>query len=443
MLRAAGVIAETAATLALAWLLNAATREPGVQIQTADGTLSGAWRHDYRSFEGIPYAEPPVGEFRWRPPRTANRWTGVRQAARPGNECVQQAIFWRPGSPASWREDCLYLNVYAPPSEPDTRYPVLVWFHGGGWINGAGTDVQPTRLVGEGTVVVTVNYRLGALGYLTLPALDAESADGQSSGQYGDLDKIEALRWLQNNISAFGGDPARVTIAGQSAGAGSVCWLMASPAAKGLFHRAVIQSIGDCANISHQEASERGERFAQTIGCKQASDLAECLRDKSPAQIIDAQAEAGMAWHPVQGGAAQPMLAPVAFASGEFNRVPVIVGNTRHEARAFVYEANDLVRQPVTPELAEATIRNQYGDDADRVLETYPVASEPGVALASARTDSGFACNSLPVIAALARWAPTYSYEFHDETSPPRAYMTVPPSFPIGAAHTSDVPYVW
>ena len=165
-----------------------------------------------------------------------------------------------------------------------------------------------------------------------MPALDAESADEQSSGQYGDLDKIEALRWVQNNISAFGGDPARVTIAGQSAGAGSVCWLMASPAAKELFHRAVIQSIGDCANISHQEASQRGERFAQTIGCKHAPDLAECLRDKSPAQIIDAQAQAGIAWHPVQGGAAQPILAPVAFASGEFNRVPVIVGNTRDEA---------------------------------------------------------------------------------------------------------------
>jgi para-nitrobenzyl esterase len=205
----------------------------------------------------------------------------------------------------------------------------------------------------------------------------------------------------------------------------------------------VIQSIGDCANIGHQEASQRGERFAEIIGCKQEPDLAECLRDKSPAQIIDAQAEAGVAWRPVQGGATQPMLAPAAFAAGEFNRVPVIVGNTRHEARAFVYEGNDLVRQPVTPESAEAAIRNQYGDKAGRVLETYPVASEPGVALASARTDAGFACNSLPVIAALNRWVPTYGYEFHDETSPPRAYMTVQPSFPIGAAHTSDVPYVW
>ena len=134
-----------------------------------------------------------------------------------------------------------------------------------------------------------MNYRLGALGYLALPALDAESADKQSSGQYGDLDKVEALRWVQKNISAFGGDPARVTIAGQSAGAGSVCWLMASPAAKGLFHRAVIQSIGDCANIDHKEATQRGERFARTIGCTNATDAAECLRSKSPAQIIDAQ----------------------------------------------------------------------------------------------------------------------------------------------------------
>ena len=366
----------------------------------------------------------------------------MRQAERPGDECVQQAIFWRPGSAASWREDCLYLNVYAPPSEPDVKHLVLVWFHGGGWINGAGTDVQPTWLVGEGNVVVTVNYRLGALGYLSLPTLDAESADDQSSGQYGDLDKIDALRWVRNNVSAFGGDPARVTIAGQSAGAGSVCWLMASPAAKGLFHRAVIQSIGDCANIDHEEASRRGERFARTIGCTNAPDIAGCLRGKSPAQIIDAQAEAGIAWRPVQGGAAQPALAPAAFASGEFNRVPVIFGNTRHEARAFVYEANDLVSQPVTAEAAEAAIQNQFGDDADRVLEIYPVSSQPGVALAAARTDAGFACNSVPIVAALARWAPTYVYEFRDETSPPRSYMTVPPSFPI-RPHTSDLPYVW
>jgi hypothetical protein len=226
----------------------------------------------------------------------------------PGDECVQQATFWRPGSLASWHEDCLYLNVYAPAAEAGAKRPVLIWFHGGGWVNGAGTDVQPTWLIAEGNVVVTVNYRLGALGYLALPALDAESADKQSSGQYGDLDKVEALRWVQRNIGAFGGDPERVTIAGQSAGAGSVCWLMASPSAKRLFQRAVIQSIGDCANIDHNEATQRGARFAQAAGCGDATDVAACLRSKSPPQIIDAQIATGIPWRPVQGGSAQPSL---------------------------------------------------------------------------------------------------------------------------------------
>ena len=339
------------------------------EVQTAEGTLAGVWKPGYRLFEGIPYAEPPVGKLRWRPPESPHPWAGVREATQPGDECVQQAIFWRPGSTASWHEDCLYLNVYAPPQGADAKHPVMVWFHGGGWVNGAGTDVQPIWLVGEGNVVVTVNYRLGALGYLALSVLDAESDDKQSSGQYGDLDKIEALRWVKRNIAAFGGDPERVTIAGQSAGAGSVCWLMASPQAKGLFQRAVIQSIGDCANISHQEATQRGERFAEAIGCTSASEMVDCLRGKSPAQVIDAQATTGIAWRPVQGGAAEPTIASTAFAAGDFNRIPVIIGNTRHETRAFVYEGNDLIRQPVTAASFEAAIRKKYGDDATRVLE--------------------------------------------------------------------------
>jgi para-nitrobenzyl esterase len=355
--------------------MSAAAAPPGAEVQTAEGTVAGDWQPGYRLFEGIPYAEPPVGKLRWRPPESPRSWVGVREAKRPGDECVQQATFWRPGSTASWHEDCLYLNVYAPPVELGEKHPVMVWFHGGGWVNGAGTDVQPTWLVAEGNVVVTVNYRLGALGYLALPALDAESDDKQSSGQYGDLDKIEALRWIRRNIAAFGGDPDRVTIAGQSAGAGSVCWLMASPEAKGLFQRAVIQSIGDCVNIAHQEAAQRGEHFAQTLGCGGTGEIADCLRAKSPAQIIDAQATVGAPWRPVQGGAAQPKIAPEAFAAGEFNRVPVIIGNTRHETRAFVYEGNDLVRQPVTAASFEAAVRKQFGDNSDRVLEAYPLAA--------------------------------------------------------------------
>jgi para-nitrobenzyl esterase len=444
MLRAARVAIGGAAILLTGCLIGIATAAPTeVQVQTAEGTLAGLWQPGFRLFEGIPYAEPPVGKLRWRPPQSAGHWTGVRPAVQPGDECGQQAIFWRPGSPASWHEDCLYLNVYAPAAEAGAKRPVLIWFHGGGWINGAGTDVQPTWLTAQGNVVVTVNYRLGALGYLALPALDAESADKQSSGQYGDLDKIEALRWVHRNIAAFGGDPERVTIAGQSAGAGSVCWLMASPEAQGLFQRAVIQSIGDCANIDHKEATQRGDRFAQAAGCGDATDMAACLRSKSPAQIIDAQVATGISWRPVQGGSAQPKLAPAAFAAGEFNRVPVIIGNTRHEMRAFVYEGNDLMKQPVTAASFEAAVRKEQGANADRVLEAYPLTSAPGLALAAVGTDSGLACNAVPVIADLTKWAPTFAYEFRDETSPPRPYMNAPPSFPIGAGHTSDVPYVW
>jgi para-nitrobenzyl esterase len=436
----------SAVVLVFAGLLGAAAvAAPETQAQTTEGALAGLWQPGYRLFQGIPYAEPPVGNLRWRAPQTLKPWTGVRPALQPGAECVQQAIFWRPGSPASWREDCLYLNVYAPPVEAGPKHPVLVPFHGGGWVNGAGTDVQPTWLAAEGNVVVTVNYRLGALGYLAAPVLDAESADKQSSGQYGDLDKVEALRWVQTNISAFGGDPERVTIAGQSAGAGSVCWLMASPAAKGLFQRAVIQSIGGCANIDHREATQRGERFAQSIGCADAAGMAECLRSKSPAEIIDAQIAAGIQWRPAQGGVAQPTLALAAFAAGDFNRTPVIIGNTRHETRAFVYEGNDLVKQPVTAAFFEAAVRKEQGANAERVLAAYPLASgsAPGATLAAVETDAHFACNAVPVIAALAKWAPVYAYEFRDETSPARPYMVVPPSFPIAAGHTSDVPYVW
>ncbi len=338
-----------AAILAIGcWSGAALAASVDTQVQTAEGTLAGSWQPGYRLFEGIPYAAPPVGALRWRPPQSPHPWSGVRPATEPGTECVQQAIFWRPGSAASWHEDCLYLNVYTPAAEAGAKRPVLIWFHGGGWVNGAGTDVQPAWLTAEGNVVVTVNYRLGALGYLALPALDAESADKQSSGQYGDLDKIEALRWVKRNIAAFGGDPERVTIAGQSAGAGSVCWLMASPAAKGLFERAVIQSIGNCVNIDHDQATERGQRFVKALGCGDATDAAACLRGKSAAEIIDAQVATALPWRPVQGGAAQPSLAPVAFAAGDFNRVPVMIGNTRHETRAFVYEGNDLVKQPVT-----------------------------------------------------------------------------------------------
>jgi para-nitrobenzyl esterase len=389
----------------------------------------------------MPYAAPPV---RWQPPKAAASWTGVRAATRPGNECVQSAVFWRPGSPASWNEDCLYLNVWTP-AKVSRNLPVLVWFHGGGWVNGAGTDVMPSRLTAAGNVVVTINYRLGAEGYLSLPALDAESADKMSSGQYGDLDKIQALRWVRQNIAAFGGDPGNVTIAGQSAGAGSVCWLMASPPASNLFDRAVVESIGNCQVLSHADAQKNGATFATAIGCTDAATMVTCLRGKTPAEIIDAQAKSGVPWRPVVGGSAQPIAPTQAFATGVFNHVPVIMGNNRHETRAFVYEGNDLMRQPLTAAAYEAQIRAQYGAKAASVLAEYPVSAyaSAGLAAAAVSTDTDFACSSVGVEDSLSQWVSLYAYEFRDETTPLRPYMVIPPSFPTGSMHTGEVPYIW
>jgi para-nitrobenzyl esterase len=433
-----------AAAVAAVAMVPAAAAAQGTRpvVKAPDGSVRGTAAGAHRLFQGIPYAAPPA---RWGAPERVTPWKGVRDATRPGNECVQTAVFWRPGSPASWNEDCLYLNVWTP-RRVDRRKPVLVWFHGGGWVNGAGTDVQPARLTERGdNVVVTINYRLGAMGYLALPGLDAESGDRRSSGNYGDLDKIQALRWVKRNIAAFGGNPERVTIAGQSAGAGSVCWLGASPTAAGLFARAVVQSIGDCGVIDHDTAISRSTAVATAAGCTDPGTIVACLRAKTPAEILDAQAASGVALRPNSGGADEPLAPVEAFASGRFNRVPFIVGNTRHEARAFVYEGNDLVRQPLTPRKYEATIRANYGANAGRVLAEYPSTdyAAPGLALAAVQTDQRFACGSVPVADALSKWVPTFTYEFRDETAPGRPYMVIPSSFPIGTGHTSDVPYVW
>ena len=225
----------------------------------------------------------------------------------------------------------------------------------------------------------------------------------------------------------------------------SVCWLMASPPAAGLFHRAIVQSIGNCREVSHEQAAASGASFATAIGCTDAATTASCLRSKSPAEIIDAQAKSAVSWKPVVGGSAQPIPLTEAFASGDFNQVPVIIGSNRNESRAFVYEGNDLVRQPLTAAAYEAQMRTTYGEKADQVLAEYPASDydAPGLAAGAVATDANFACPSVGVEDSLSAWVPTFAYEFRDETAPLRPYMMVPPSFPIGSIHTAEVPYVW
>ena len=418
----------------------AAAQAP-VVVQTADGALRGTLQQEHRLFEGVAYAAPAQ---RWRPAEPLTPWSGVREATAPGGECVQSAVFWRPGAPASTSEDCLFLNVYAP-STIDAAAPVLVFFHGGGGINGAATDVQPAAMAAAGNVVVSVNYRLGVLGGLSLPGLDAETADGASSGNYANTDKVQALRWVQRNITAFGGDPSKVTIAGQSAGAGGVCWLLASPSAAGLFTGAAVQSAGNCgAAVSREEGAARSIQFAEAAGCADPAATVACLRSKSAAELLDVQLSSGLSFGAVAGGGDLPLAPAQAFATGAFNRVPVIFGSTRNESRAFVYEANDLVRLPLTATAYERTVRETYPDRADSLLATYPLSAYegPGLALAALQTDARV-CPALPISRSISQHTPTFTYEFRDESAPGRPYMSVPSSFPIGSAHTSEVAYLW
>ncbi len=264
-------------------------------VGTTAGWVRGQTTAEGRQFLGIPYAEPPVGKLRWKEPRPVRPWQGVRTAQDFGNKCVQRAG-WDPGyERPSHTEECLDLNVYAPAGA--ARRAVMVWFHGGGLTGGAGQDVVPDTFARQtGTVVVTVNYRLGAMGFLATAGLDGEARDGVS-GNFGMLDQQAALRWVRANIGRFGGDPGRVTIAGESAGGRSVCTQLASPSAKGLFRAGIIQSgaYGDCGARPHRTAVSQGAAFAEKLGC---TDLA-CLRAKPAAEILAAQN--GFDWAPVAG----------------------------------------------------------------------------------------------------------------------------------------------
>lgn len=413
-------------------------------VYTPIGQIVGTQSDGLALFQDIPYAAPPVGDLRWTAPRPAEPFKQPFIADRPGNECVQKAIYWRPGKAASWNEDCLSLNIYVPSSD-GKNLPVMVGFHGGGSVNGAKTDWDPKELAKKGNIVVTINYRLGATGFLALPELNRESKDGKSSGNYGDLDKIQALRWVHENIAAFGGDPGRVTIAGQSAGARGVCFAVASPEAKGLFQGAIIESGRDCPSISNEEAVKSGEKFVEAIGCSASADRLACLRAKSPAEILDAQTKSKMTISTVYGGYAQPLETLKAFETGEFNHVPMIVGNTRDETRVFIYEANDLLDQPVDKAQYESEVRSRMGAKADATFKIYGDGADtnPGLALGQLDAEQKYICPTGIAVAALAKWTPLHVYEFADVSAPIRPYANVPSSFNLGVPHSAELPYVW
>jgi para-nitrobenzyl esterase len=351
-----------------------AQAQHAVTIDVPAGVARGTHEGGLRIFRGLPFARPPVGERRWRPPAELSRWEGVRDATRFGPSCIQPArrtasIYADEVGPTS--EDCLTLNIWAPEDARDA--PVFVWIYGGALTTGASrlSMYDGAALARQGLVVVSINYRVGVLGYLAHPALSAES-DARISGNYGLLDQIAALRWVNRNIAAFGGDPSQVTIAGESAGALSVMYLMASPRARGLFHRAIAQSAY---MLSHPELREARFGFpsAEAVGTwlqgqVGAADLA-ALRAMDPQQLTEASARAGyIPWGTVDG-AVLPRQLVDSFDRGEQAPVPILAGFNEGEIRSLRVL---LPPAPASGEAYEAAIRTGYGDLADRFLRLYP-----------------------------------------------------------------------
>ena len=397
-------------------------------MTTADGPVCGIVSGRVAEWLGIPYAAPPVGALRWQPPQPPAPWTTTLQATSFGSECVQQ--FPVPGFPTGGTENCLYLNVWSPHgTSAGANLPVLVHIHGGGFVIGNGNADNSLLATTGNEVVVSMNYRLGIFGFL------ADSALGPNSGDYGLEDQQAALRWVQRNITAFGGNPHNVTIFGESAGGSSVCDQIASPTAAGLFERGISTSgeyntlLGaptplqaqDCKSTlpSRSQAEAAGASFAAAVGCGSATDVVACMR-AVPAQT--AANASGFGYQDGGTGTVSPTINATilplslrqALEMGRVNRVSVIAGTDRDE---------DLVGTATTAAQYTQLIQAQYGKYASRVLALYPLShfDSPTIAFRTVAADSDTVCPSLVTDRDLSRFMPVYAYEIDANDIPPYA----------------------
>ena len=423
---------------------SSASTNPGTPlvVATAGGTVRGQAVAATDEFLGIPYAAPPVGALRWQPPRPAAPWHGIRPATSYAPHCPQSSSTF---GQASTSEDCLYLNVFTPATSKARNLPVMVWVHGGSLLTGESNDYNPAELVRHGVVVVTINYRLGALGFLADAAL--ASRRGGPSGNYGLMDQQAALRWVQRNIRGFGGDPGDVTLFGESAGGLSTLAQLASPGARGLFQRAIVES--GTYQLTQQPlaaAEAAGQAFAAKAGCAStasAKNTAACLRGLPVSTILANENPVG--YTPDVDGAVLTQSIKTALARGQFNRVPVVIGTNHDEYRLFV-AVYQFLGQRVTAANYQSMIASTLGVSAaiaGKIAAQYPLSRYPSppVALGAVGTDAIFACHALTAEESLARYVPTYAYEFNDENAPE---LFLPPvGFPYGAAHASELPYLF
>ncbi|MFC0507456.1 carboxylesterase/lipase family protein [Micromonospora costi] len=432
----------TALTVATAGASGPASAAPGggAVVHTDKGAVRGTVHGGLRAFQGIPYAAPPG---RWTSPEPAEAWTGVRDATRPGPACAQPVGL--PVGVPSDDEDCLYLNVTTPGRKGDDL-PVIVWIHGGSLMYGTGDMYGPDRLAAD-AVVVSMNYRLGIMSFLTDPALDAGTAYG--SGSLALEDQQAALRWVRANVDEFGGDARNVTIMGQSGGGAAVCDHLASPMSAGLFDRAVIQS-GPCVtggSRTRAEAEADSAGVIAAVGCADVADVAGCLRsdETTVAELLEAYGPWGEP-RPVSGTALLPLDPAEAFRTGRFNRVPVLVG-VNHDEENGRYGGQEVNPggAPIPAEAYEPMIRDQYGTDADAVLARYPLADygdSAGLALATVATDQSWATPTYDLAKLLSRWTTTYMFEFAEEDTPWFAGYAEP-SFPWRAQHMAELAYLF
>jgi para-nitrobenzyl esterase len=352
------------------------------RVKIANGTLEGTSDKSsgVRSFKGIPFAEPPVGDWRWKPPQPVKNWQGVRQADTFGPRCMQRPIFGDMNFRSNgMSEDCLYLNVWTPAKSGRDRLPVLVYFYGGGFVAGDGSEPRydGASMAAKGIVAVTVNYRLGVFGFFAHPELTKESPH-HASGNYGLLDQQAALKWVQQNIAAFGGDPKRVTIAGESAGSISVSAHMASALSKNLIAGAIGESgsiLGALSAVPLSEGEQMGVKFAATLGTGDAPSLA-TLRATPAEQLLEATARPGQPWFtPTSDGYFFTKSPFDIYAAGEQAHVPLLAGSNSEEMTYFAV----LGREPPTVENYRKALHRLYGDKADEVFKLYPAASETEV----------------------------------------------------------------
>ncbi|MGI8841354.1 MAG: carboxylesterase/lipase family protein [Caulobacteraceae bacterium] len=409
------------------------------------GTVEGLTIGDMDTYRGIPYAAPPVGALRWQPPQPANPWSGTLKATKFANHCPQLG-----GSVgiASTTEDCLFLNVFVPKNAgPKANLPVMVWFHGGGFSSGESDDYNLDKWVEHGRVVVTLNYRLGVLGFLTTTGLEAEP---HPQVNYGILDQRAALEWVRTNIAAFGGNPRNTTILGQSAGGASVVTHLVSPGSKGLFQGALIQS-GSYVFLQVQTlatALANGNAFAANVGCA-ATDTA-CLRAVSVKKILAAPSPGGVtaiAGGLTVDGTILPQAPLDALLAQQYTHVPIVQGTNHDEFRLFIAELFDLAGAPLSadeyPFFVEATLTEVgLGADTARVLAKYPLSNyaSPDLAASAMATDAAFATTAVVSDNLLALGTPVYAYEFADENCPDD--FLPPVSFPYGAAHEFELPFL-